>query len=197
MEEKERERTVRNTIHSMQREGQPACSSAASAPPSELCWGAGVSGLRLVTLLRQENRKAAGKPFWTITNNKECPGVGEGIQLCTPSTISPRKPRAEAFKSENEQNKHVHIVQLPGDSTGNRRQVNGTLKISSKSFLELALGLLLTSAVGWAEDSAPRGHLTVRAAALGCHSLAGRCWGWSQRCCWTPQYPKGSPNNEE
>ena len=85
----------------------------------------------------------------------------------------PQEARAEAFKSENKQNKHVHIAQLPGDSAGNRRQVNGTLKISSKSFLEPALGLLLTSAVGWAEDSAPRGHLTVCAAVLGCHSLAG------------------------
>lgn len=81
MEEKERERTVRNTTRSMQREGQISCGSAAS-----------VSGLRLVILLRQENRKAARKPFWTIANNKECLGVGEGIQLCTPSTISPRKP---------------------------------------------------------------------------------------------------------
>ena len=55
------------------------------------------------------------------------------------------------------------------------------------------VSVLLTSAVGWAEDSAPRGHLTVYAAVLGCHNLAGWCWGWSQRCCWTPQYPKSSP----
>lgn len=57
--------------------------------------------------------------------------MGEGIEVCTPSTISPRKPRTEAFKSENEQTKNVHIAQLPGDSAGNRRQVNSMPKISS------------------------------------------------------------------
>lgn len=123
-----------------------SCFSAAS----ELC----VGGLRCLGPqtgypFKARKSKAAGKPFWTIANNEECPGVGECIQLCTPSTQVSRKPREEAFKSENKQNKHVHIAQLPGDSAGNRRQVNGTLKTSSKS-LEPALGLLfdLCSGVG-------------------------------------------------
>lgn len=46
--------------------------------------------------------------------------MGEGIPGSATSTISTGKRKAKAFKSENQQNKNVHIAQLPGDSAGNR-----------------------------------------------------------------------------
>ena len=53
-----------------------------------------------IIFLRQEKRKATGKPSWP-SQNKESLGVGEGTEVSTTSTISARKWKAKAFKSEN------------------------------------------------------------------------------------------------